>query len=268
MGTRFEVSSVGWDENLIGVGGGPAGGAHSMGLAVPPMATPHGDRRRRYLFELAFARFASGMRARLRGLRQYLEIGTLLTGAGGCQYPLNIEVTSPRWRFVDGNVQWSVMRVQPLDPFYDTRDIDSLKAIYGTAPALLYSTPPAAIDNTYAPPWGGVPEGTPVAGDLGGFTDLRYPWQSPRAWDDVDILIEGPCDVVFFASVFQTDPNTRCDPALPQGVSASTVTGMGREDAFLANFPTTVYTRIGGAMTFEIEDTAAGAVPDPCAHKE
>lgn len=262
MGTRFEVSSVGFDQNVL-VGRGPLGGAHSLGLAVPPQRTP--TRERRYLFELAFARFAVGQRARLRGLRQYLEIGTLLTGAGGCQYPLNIEVTSPRWQFVDGNVFWSVMRVQPIaNQFYDTRDIDSMKAIYGTAPALLYATPPAPIDNVYVPPWGGVPEGTPVAGDLGGFSDIRYPWQSPQAWDDLDVLIEGPCDVVFFASVFQTDPDTRCDPVLPQGVAASTVTGMRAEDAFVANFPTTVYTRIAGAMTFEIEDTAAGAVLDPC----
>jgi hypothetical protein len=244
-GRRFEVSTYGFDADLQLLSSDPYGGAASLGLAVP--ATLPTDPAQRYLFLLAQAEFGPNVKGRVVGLRQYLEIGTYVDNQGGCSYPLSLEVTSPRWRFIDGNVSWHLTRVDPtLYRNEHPNDAEGLQFADSTTPALIFQVPPA----DYHGPNGGRPYGTAVDPQLSCFYDLRYPWNNDDA-QYLDDEFEGPCRIAFWASVLQTDPNARCTLALPGNVTTLMIPP---EDAFVVNFPNSVYTRVAGSIIFETEN--------------
>ncbi len=177
-------------------------------------------------------------------------------------YPLEHEVTTPFWKFVDGNISWHLRRVGPLyqNTTATTKNAESMQFLYGQTPALLFQNTPSDVGG-YVPPYGGQPPGNALIPDLATFHDIRFPWWSNQAWRSLDIEIEGPCDIALFASVLQTDPTTRTPLVIPPGVPLRT---LQPEDAFIATpadptnprqqigpAPNAIYARVAGSLIFE-----------------
>jgi hypothetical protein len=255
----FEVASSGIDEFLQGVGSDPFGGSSSVGLRVPTLATP--DAHNRYLFMLASFSVGVGVWARIKGYRQLVTIGKS-TGTGSAPRFVEQGVTTPTWRFPDGNISWHLRRLGPPDaqgyPKAATNftDLRSFVHNFSVGPALLYGaygiTPGDAFYmqlTGYQAPNGGKPWGTPLrAGEQGTFYDLRTPWRSARAWTSLDMDLEGPDTVALFASVRQTSGLITSVNSLANTPNASP------EDQFLAAYgPGVLYWRVGGSLIVEVE---------------
>lgn len=219
-----------------------------MGLPVPPAPPPTSSSNTRYMFQLARAQFNAGQVARLVGMRQYVTIGQgVENGEDSTVYPIERPIVTPSWRFPDGNISWHLRRFE-LQPNTNanTHNRSGLSFRNSGTPALLYTRAPDEMGG-YASVR---PPGNVVIPDLGNFHDIRFPWLSDRAWDSLDIEIRGPCSIGLFCSVQQTDPDSRVTLALttpPAGGFGC----LNPEDAFLLNFPDTVYTRVAGSLIFE-----------------
>jgi hypothetical protein len=180
---------------------------------------------------------------------------------------LEKQVTSPLWRFPDGNVSWHVMALPPNSqrPAFlgalpagvtgnVTNQLPGYAFVSAKTPAILSLTSAAdqASDNAYWPPNGGRPTGAPLTADLGNIHDIRFPWDSANSWHySVDVPINPPCDVALYASVKQTNTATRTNPTPPANLSV-----LGPEDQFYLTYPSTaVYWRVAGSLVFsENED--------------
>ena len=256
---RWEISSVGPDADLQLVGSDASGASAWLGLPIPA-STISGDR---YSFLVSVARFGIGERAKLRGMRQLVEIGAYVpTGdEDGTSYPLKRLVTTPNWRFVDGNIMWSLRRLRPqISGYYNSANQDGLQWRTSLSPAQLFET----ITSFIAPPYNGLFPGDSLEPNLTEFFDLRFPWTSDNAADILDSPITGPCMIALFASVLQTNPVTRAKlPGAPG--TFSTNTGITPEDAFVGNYPTANYTRVAGSLIFEW--TEGGPAIKPGAEK-
>jgi len=250
-GTRQEVSTSGFDPALALIYGNPKNTPTGPGLIIPQAVPASGQR---YLFQLSTFALNAGEIARIVGIRQYLSIAALPTtgsGATGYQYVLELPVTSVFWHFSDANVSWHLRRFS-AQPTLKRNTTNQQNLTYKTSnsPTLLYVSPPS---DGYTAPAGGRPPGTVLVPDLGSFQDLRFPWQSDRAWDlGVDIEVEGPATFGLFASVQQTNPSTRPVLTLPGSLPGGTSGGsFSPEDLFILNFPTSYYHRIAGSLIFE-----------------
>jgi hypothetical protein len=165
---------------------------------------------------------------------------------------------------VDGNVSWHLMRV-PFRTKSTLKPTNADNFIYrnalpGGAGALLYENatfPAAHVDpfgrpdfyvnmTFYAPPNGGFPYGTPL---LPTIHDLRFNWDEVHASNILQLLVDGPCHVVLFASVLQTNSGRHL-----AGVAPANLAGMP-EETFLLNFSTADtpvgYWRVGGMIDAE-----------------
>jgi hypothetical protein len=267
----LEFAANGFDENLQGIG------QFYGGIRIPtlPTSAVHG----RYLFQLASFQLPEGIRAKIVGYRQSLSIGYVQNQdqPGGTQpYANEFPVTTSAWRFVDGDVTWHLRQLGALSNLgIPSQVLQTAVPVPGTAAstayryassggsALLYESMalPGSlyVDLTaYTPPNGGKPWGVAVenGGDFFTFYSLRTTHQTWGAWTSLDIDVEGPNSWGFFASVYQTNPATRQTLTIPTTVISS---GIGPEEAFLANFPykdTAVnpgaqYFRIGGSLIVE-----------------
>jgi hypothetical protein len=260
---RFEVATTGLDEYLQGIGDAPAISSNWVGLRVPTLATATINKR--YLFLLCQFSVGHGEKVVLRGFRQMATLWNLQAASGGeapaPARPIEQEITTPFWRFPDGNISWHIMLLGPPNAQGIARaqgavDLPSFKFQYADGPALLYGPPaPAAPAGgfypniaSYTPPNGGRPYGVPIQAKLGTFYDLRTPWRADRAWDSLDIPVEGPETVAFFASVRQTNPSTRA-VLTPPGTTYPL--GIPPEEQFLLNFPNAIYGRVAGSMIVE-----------------
>ena len=245
---RFEVSTVGRDDNLVLVGADPWGSPAFTGLPVPPAGTPEGSPQLRYLFMACRARFRAQDRVRLVGLKQYADIFGTVAPEGGPPYTFRRQITSPLWRFFDGNISWHVQRIPPI--WRDQRNpanADSLMYQDALAPALLYQS---LAGGAYVPPNAGRPWGKPLPGcDLGNLHDIRYPWVDSQSERELSIPIETPCDVVCYISVAQHGvANVGPTPSTAQ------IAAMTPEDQFWLAFKTTCqYGRVAASMIFEEE---------------
>ena len=254
-GSKTEVSSVGFDTSLQGVGSDPNGSGYNVGIRVPS-ATLDGIQNR-YMFMLAKVKVNAFEKVRLTGIRQLVTIGLLVpngSGSTATNYPLEFNVTSPFWRFTDGNISWHLRRVPP--GFQSTANIynaEGLQFMDSQTPSLLYSNSPTEAGG-YAPP-GRIP-GVPLLGQFGTFYDLRFGWRNDQAATSLDTEIEGPCEIALYASIDQTDPSTRATLVVPGSLPGG-FNGLGPEDAFVANFPLAQYWRIAGSLIFE-EDQMYG----------
>jgi hypothetical protein len=189
-----------------------------------------------------------------------LHPGSTVMLLSGATYPLETPVSSAFWKFTDGNVLWGIRRI--VDPTiignvqdgYFTQSptvVTPVKFRWSTTPAQLFET----IDEgtgVITPPWGGDFPGNILSPELGRMNDLRTSeWDIPSS---CDALIEGPCNIAFYASVQQTNPSTRLQPP-PATISPfSTTLGVTREDSFVQTFPNSTYIRIAGSLIFEMED--------------
>lgn len=245
-GSRHEVSTASRDPSLQLVKGDPYGTLTFMGLPVPP--TPPTTASNRYLFLLASAQFNMNHVARLVGIRQFVTIGALVPNdEQGTIYPIERPIVTPNWHFSDANISWHLRRyeLQPNANFSEfNRSGTSFKN--SSTPSLLFVKSPLEVGG-YVPP---LPPGNVVVPDLGNFHDIRFPWEDDHAWDSLDIEIEGPCTIGLFASVQQTVPATRATLALPSPLPGG-IDCLDPEDAFILNFPLSVYKRVAGALIFE-----------------
>lgn len=284
---RFEVAASGVDDGLQGLSSDPyqAPVASGPGLRVPAFTnTP----TTRFLFLLATRQVQR--RTRIRGLGQLLTIGTdVASGNEGTPpfYPIEWPVTTPSFRFVDGNVSWHLV----LEP--NTRNVltqpttNSANFCFCEAdgPALLYQTATYGVE--YVDGITGAPGCYPVGmeaytpptftrqwqplGGLGCFYDLRFPYDAASAWNslDIDVPVESNVRVSLYATVLQTggnveftnDTNITAGAALPPEYEFIYANGTG--------WPNGVYYwRVGGRIMFEDElsidcacESPRGAVP-------
>jgi len=269
MGTRpfketWEQSANGIDEALQGEGADPSGSIVQTGLRVPTLATS--DVNNRYLFMLSSFEVAEGVQKVIVGFRQMatLLVGVATNPQGGTRF-IEQEITSPFWHFPDGNISWSLRYIEPklanrlvqttgpIESAADTGPVQSIGFIYSNGPSLLYdigTVIPTDFYPTltkYVAPNLGRPYGTPI-GDLGTFHDLRAFWRADTALDSLYIPCTQPGTYAFFASVKQTNPDTRPNylppnPFFPQGLPP--------EEQFLLNFPNAIYGKVGGSLIVE-----------------
>lgn len=252
---RLEFSTVGFDADLQLVGSDALRGDGWTGIAVPAARPLTVDAR--YTFLLATAQFGAGSYATLVGIRQLVEIGCSVSTFGDQGYPLKRLVETPTWRFVDGNVMWALRQLSPTGPYYHSQDSDGLKWEVASAPAQLFESLPPGLP--ILPPYRGVLQGEPVTADLAQFYDVRFPWVDDEAAEALSVPIVGPCTIGLFASVLQTDPETRL--VLPGTPGTFTVeSGIVPEDVFVGNNPFSGgtntgarYTRLAGSLIFQQE---------------
>ena len=274
---RFEIATTGFDEFLSLVGSDPFGGGapHAVGLRVPFLPTPTlaaGGAQLRYLFLLASFSVAEGACVRIRGYRQLATLGLAQETVGGTRV-IEQDITSPIWHPPDADISWHIRRIgdpnaggvpKPLGNAAvlpavggPVLDVENYKRNWSDGSALLYgpgsgAAPGSIYPNiaTYVPPNAGKPYGDAIDSKQGTFYDLRTSWRTHGAWNDsLDIPIRGPDTIAFFASVRQTNPETR----LPITVASGAFYGGGLlpEEQFLLNFPTAQYWRVGGALIVE-----------------
>lgn len=193
------------------------------------------------MFLLCMARFNAGERARLVGFRQMLTIGAPQSQpASSNSYILEQQVLTPFWHFQDATVNWQIRRVKPfVQQTANLLNSASNTFRYSTSPSVLFET-------ALKPPYGGQAPGDPLV-EYGSFYDLRNNWIEPT---HTDIPIEGPCDIAFFASVRQTNVETRVVFPPLDANPANTNNAIPPEDVFTFNF-TAIYWRIAGALIFE-----------------
>ena len=241
---RVEFSASGPDLNFQLQGSDPYRGVNGPGLIIP--TAPSTSPSTRYLFLLARTTVAVNEIVFVRGLRQLVTIGYAVPGAvdGDPAYVLEQEITSPWWRFQGaggGSISWHLMKVNPgVKPIPSTSNTNGQMFRYAHSSALIYETP---TSGGYVAPSNGRPPGNVVTPDLGCFHDLRYPWRDDHASTTLCVPVVGPCDICFFASVWQTDPSTNVK--LNNGSNKA----VPPEDTFFANWPLSRYYRIAGAMT-------------------
>jgi hypothetical protein len=271
VGRRFEVATIGIDDALQGLSTDPFGSTYpsAVGLRIPAF-TPSSTNR--YLFLLASRGVSAKESVRLRGWRQLLKIGVSPTAESVPSRPIEFEVTTPDFRFPDGNVSWHLVREPEFRVVQQRPNTDLPNFAFGDTdtPALLYQTATfSAVGGVgyymvgmtgYTPPTGRRASWEPIAG-LGNMHDLRAQWRSSTAWDSLDEYISGPCRVSLYATVLQTNPQTRPDAVFPSPLTISG--GVPPEEAFITNMKTgggevpitgVIYWRIAGALMFEDED--------------
>jgi hypothetical protein len=252
FGSKF-LTSAQYDDAKAFVGSSPfAGETASTGIRVPPIPTI--AQNRRYLFQLFSASVQPGARAIIHSLHQLVYIGTELEEEHeqlDAQWLLEIPVTDPLWCFPDGNISWHLRTHNPSRP--DTTIFQDFPFGFPysnrrdtTDSCLLARVPAAGPPNTYMPLNGGQPYGVCLAG-LGAFRDLRFPWIDHNR-ESLGIVVEGPAQIVLYASVYQTNPENR--PNKPVGIETA---GLRPEDLFVLNYPLARYTRVGGRIKFEIQ---------------
>lgn len=246
---RLEVTTAGYDPNLQLVGGDPYGTPDFTGLLVPTAPTPTGKPQLRYLFQLARIGFNNPESAWLRGIRLYASLFGYTITQGVTTGPFEKQITSPMWRFPDGNISWHVMVIGKT--WRDRRNpanTDSLVFLDSSAPAQLFQVPASVLPPVaYVPPNAGRPWGKAIASDLGNIHDMRYPWRDDHAETVLNIPIPAPCDVAIFCSVAQHDFSV--DTGVPAPVfTANQFAAATPEDQFWSAYSNVQYGRVAASL--------------------
>jgi len=155
-----------------------------------------------------------------------------------------------------------------VPPFVTTSGVAPLSrgGLAGASPstagldsALLYVPP--LLAPTYTPPGAGIPPGKSVF-QLGTWHDLRYPWHDTH-WD-MSLPVHGPGRLVLYASVHQTDSDTRPRITIP----TAGIEVLRPEDQFVSAFEsqdvTVFYGRVAGALTVELFPCCGYLGPSNC----
>jgi len=246
---------MGYDPDRLGVGSGfSPGNPVNARLFVPPNPTLQWYNR--YTFILCGTSVPRGATYHLRGFSQKLEIGASVTvNQDGTQKVFERQVVSPDWAFADGNVSWSIRYVPgyrknpilkpPLLANPANRGPSKSTDPYVVASTLLFQD---SVFARYEAPMSANFPGDALM-DPGTIYDLRNPYQG--LWQYlIDIPVTGPGDLIFCASVWQTDKVNRPVFTPPPGFNPN---ALAVEDQFLLDFPDAVYRHIGGRMLVEIE---------------
>jgi hypothetical protein len=277
VGRIVEVSTVGIDEALQGISSDPFGSAYSSSVGlrvpafVPPKSTPPLPPNR-YLFLLASRGVGEREKMIVRGWRQYVTIGiSVPADVSVPSRPVELEVSTPGFRFPDGNISWHLVREPPQGDLPLQRpgtDLANFSFVDSSGPALLYQTAVFSAATgfymlnltAYTPPLNRQSTWEPIAG-LGNVHDLRTQWRDAHAWDSLHAVVEGPCRVSLYASVLQTNPATRPQPTLPAGFFAPPP-----EESFIAEMQGeedgVKYWRVAGAIICEDCERGVPLVPE------
>jgi len=216
----------------------------STGIVLP--ANPTVSQDSRYLCRLCAIELTEEEVAVVRSIHQLVTIGAYWEIEED-QYPLEIPVTDPTWCFVDGNISWHFRRVRPgTAPSRDRYSDVAFAPPYasdrnGQTTAILARDPTLG---GYIPLNSGQPYGDAIQ-SLGTFRDLRFPWSQRN--ENLDVSVEGLCQVVLYASVRQTDPDTRVQPPV-----AADGTYLRNEDRFVMAHETARYWRVGARMEVDV----------------
>lgn len=245
--TTLEIASAAQDSDLAGLGGSPyVGDMGSTGVRVPAAATAATGvlaQQNRYLIRLCGVAVPTGSALIIHGIRQAATIRVALD-ENDEPVVIEREITSPLWRFRDGNISWHLKKIQTLfgpAPFDGAQAPGESTDMNALDSSLLY-TPPRA---PYRAPNLGKPPGKDISG-LGTWRDMRFSWRRDGAYEDVNIYVRGGGSVVMYASVHQPDAGSRTW-VLPD------VDGMRPEDRFISNFiPQAIYGRVAGALIVEL----------------
>lgn len=212
----------------------------------------------RYLFQLATFDVAEGMRARIVGFRQGWTLGI----RQGNTRVIEQWVDDPFFKLPDGNISWHMRKMALGYPRYPspgpiTPPMQNFAFETSSGSALLYQTAGGFAGGfyvtlgAYTPPNGGMPWGEPLTPQLGTFNDLKTKWRDGNAWTSLDVPVEGPSRVAFYASVLQTNPQSRTTVTPPGTFFPN---GLSAEEQFLLNFPANIW-RVAGAFAIELEDS-------------
>jgi len=230
------------------------------GLLIPRAATKEQDAR--YLFRLAAITIPNGCYVDLHSLAQYLSIGADIPvdpqDAFSVKQRVELQVHEPMWEFSDANVAWMLMLLEPMtsyeplvnpDPSLDLPGAGT--EFTGTDSTLLWTGSPG----DYVPPAAGQPLASGAARGIGQyqmFHDLRFPWSLAQREVSLGIKVNGPGQLVFYASVRQTNPEERQASVLDINDPA-TLACVPREDIFVARYPLYArYYRIAGELIADI----------------
>lgn len=242
------------------IGTSPLAGDRGSNLIdIPSDATR--DWRNRYYFMLQSETVGRGEELFLLGISQALRIGwtqTIEVEQQTPQGPINVSidqridipVRDPDFDFTDGDVSWHLRFVPghtdegnlgaAYDPNLIQEQYPSGSGLWGMALAP-YVAPPEV-------PGEGI-------GSLGVWNDLRFLREYPT--DSLRYHIVGPGRLVYFATVFQTDPTNRIPWSLPQNFDVSDLTD---EQRLVVRNPNLVrYTRIGGRLLIDRRNRPARA---------
>lgn len=256
---RIEIVSTGIDDALQGRSGDPFGGIFWTGLRVPAFVN---NSTSRYLFQLAAFDVPEGQRARVVGFRHGWTLGLRQGG----NRVVEQWVDDPFFKLPDGNISWHMRKMALGYPRYPspgpiTPPMQNFAFETSDSPALLYQAAGGFAGGfyvtlaAYTPPNRGMPWGNPLTGQLGNFYDLKTKWRDGNAWQALDIPVEGPARVAFYASVLQTNPGQGGRVALTApAVAAFYSSGLSDEEQFLLNFPLANIWRVAGALAVEMED--------------
>ena len=254
-----EISTECFDPDLQGIGSSPwVGDFVSSAIQVPtPPSTPNN----RYEFVLASAVLMPGETGVVRGIRTRASLRAIQT-AGRDSFPVEIEITDPLFKFVDGNICWrlEVLSGAPLSENGNqnaTMGPGISTDNYETSPSLL-QTPGIG----YVPPGAGIFPGSGIA-SLGVWRDMRFPWNQQGTGNNLKIKVYGPATIRLVCSVKQTDPVNRLVlPVLPAGAYA----WAKKEDLFVDAFPSGAsgsrYGSVSGSLI--ISKGHWGGTPTPC----
>lgn len=255
---RLAIGGSSDDPSMALVGASPYIGDMSQhGLVLPAFPSKPDNR---YLCVLCGLRLGYGVKGIIRHIRQLLTLGCELPMAGGAVLPVEVPVMAPTWHFVDGSVSWHIRRLDPTNDasFVHYNDVLPFAAPFtaqwdAQLPCILTRQMPDGI-NEYIPQFGGVPPGLDIA-NLATFRDMRYPYTQGNGQGDLGFEVTGPCILVFYASVKQTNPETRPKPTDP----LPSLEGLVCEDRFILTHPNARYWRIGGSMIIDICNPEGGA---------
>lgn len=245
---RQLVASAQYDGGLGFIGGSPyPGDLTATGVLIPADFTR--DQKTRYLVRCCGVAVGIHQRAIVRSIRQLLTIGVdTTTDENESRYHFELPVKTPTWRFQDGNVSWHLRKVTEDAAFRFmnyTNDIGVSPNRDGLSATLL------GFLNTsieaYTPLNAGQPFGSPVK-DLGTFRDIRFPFTS-ESNRDLNLEVVGPCNLVLYASVFQTNPRSRLTY---QGDADAIADAVCPEDRFVLRFPNARYWRVGAEMIVDV----------------
>ena len=245
---RVVVSSSQIDAGLNLIGGSPfPGDMTASGVPIPAEPTVSQDTR--YLVRCCGLSLNAGEKAIIRSLSFQLTIGADVEQEDGTFVPFEIPVLTPGWRFPDGNATFHVRQVNDGRP---TKS-DPHQMAWGAYPmqwsrnGLSSVILGRVVDGFYEPLNAGMPYGTGIGG-LGTVHDVRWPVMQPPS-NDLDLEVQGPNEVVVYASVHQTNPATR---VIYNG-SLDISHAVCKEDWFSHRFErATRYWRVGANMIADI----------------
>ncbi len=254
QGSVIEVSSAAFDPDSQMQSTSPHVGDVASSLLYIPEA-PSTGLDSRYLFRVAAIAVPPFGMARIKNIRTQITIAQQTPVAAGGDnwiYVNEIPVTTPGWSFKDGNVSWHLRIMR--GPRLDQQRLLALSpgqssSLYGIDSSLLV----AALAPRYVAPNGGMPPGDP-AGSLGTFRDQRF--HNHR--HDLGIDVQGPAIVGLFASVWQTDPETRI--YLPAASAPADLGALAPEERYVLAWGDggvgtsnlVRYRHLGGALVAEV----------------